>query len=141
MSSYSLIDHTADLRVELIAKNKKELFNEAVKALFFMLTDKKVEDIDLKEHAICRRIIKVPYNNLDEALIDFLNQLVFFIDTQQILPYDVRIKIRKKKVHSSVFFLKEGGIVQQREIKAATFHNFRIEESEMGFETLITFDI
>jgi SHS2 domain-containing protein len=141
MSSYSLIDHTADLRVVIEAENKRELFHEAVKALFFMLTDKTMEEIDLRSRYISRRVINIAYNNIDDALIDFLNQLVFFVDTEQILPYDARIQIKKNKVHSRVFFLKDYNNLLQREIKAATFHNFKIEESEEGFKTLITFDI
>ena len=141
MGSYSLIDHTADIGVELRAENRAGLFYESIRALFFILTGKDVNEIHLERKSLAKRKAKIKYDNLDDALIDFLNHLVFVVDTEHILPCDGFIKIKRHSIRSRVAFLKDNRHLIQREVKAATFHNFKIEKYRNGLKTRITFDI
>jgi len=141
MCAYKLFDHMADVGVEIRANDETSLFNEGLKALFFLFTNKKTEDIEYEDDDIIRNRFKLKYRNIDEALIDFFNHLIFLVDANHIIPVDLFVKIKKKKIFFNVYCLKNRENLLKMDIKAATLHNFKVEKDNRGLKTRIVFDV
>ncbi len=141
MGSYRLINHTADIGIEIKAKNEQELFFEGIRALFFLLTDREIERFQYDKNDLIKKRVKIRFELFDELFIDFINRILYIVDTFNILPVDLNMKMKRGVLQASVFFVEHSWVSIKREIKAATFHNFKIEKDKESLKTRIIFDI
>lgn len=89
---WKYIDHTADAMIQAFGKNLEEAFSNSAVAMFNLLTDiTKVED-KIK----CR--IKIQTNTLEKLLFDFLDELLFLLDTKLL----IFCKFSNIKISSSI---------------------------------------
>jgi SHS2 domain-containing protein len=70
----------------------------------------------------------------------FLEEILFYGEDEGMGFYEYEIIIEKE------YYLKakiHGGMIgkQQKEIKAVTFHNLNVAETESGYEVVIVFDV
>jgi SHS2 domain-containing protein len=135
-----LVDHTADIAVDIWGKDEHDFFNESIRALFFLLTDIKLENLHYTDK-IQRKKIKLDLSNFDEGYIDFINHIIRFVDIYSVLAVGVDVKMRNNKASFTVHFIKGYSSNIKREIKAATRHNFSVVRNDKEIKTRITFDI
>ncbi len=134
MKEYDVLEHSADLKILVRGQNMEELFNNALRGMFESVEPEAVS----KEER--RRKIEVKPSDPKLGLIDFLSEALFQSDTN----YEAY-----NNVEFDVF--EEGHIVAEligypikgfrEEIKAVTYHDFEITETDQGFEASIIFDI
>ena len=140
MSPFRLVDHTADIAVDIWGKDENDFFKESIRALFYLLTDTKVENVQYSKRLIKKRI-KLDLSSFDEGYIDFINRILTFVDMFAILVVEVDVLMRNAKATMTIYFIRGYNAFIKREIKAATRHNFRIVRNEKELKTRITFDI
>ena len=140
MSPFHTINHIADIAVVIQAKSREGLLSEGCRAVFFVLTGKVPAGRHPGETVMWKRV-KIGYKTFDTLFIDFLNWLVTTADVKGVLPVSVVPRIGKRRAAVTVGFIKakNGDII--REIKAATHHRYRVNESEGGLRTTVTFDV
>jgi SHS2 domain-containing protein len=135
---FELVDHTGDLGVRVFGESLPRLFDQAAQALTFILTDP--ETIRINE---TRRVLLEAKTD-EELLITWLNELVYLFDTEGLLfkTYDVR------SVHGHhLEALAHGEIyVEDRHpiktpVKAATYHQLKIEHHQGVWTTQVIFDL
>ena len=137
---YDLIDTTADIGVKAYGKDLCELFESCALAMFDIISDtKKIDGKGEME-------IKLAVDELDQLLVDFLNNLLYFKDTDNFVFASCKVKKISKKngkwlldatMSGEVF--QKGKHVVGKDVKAATYHRLEINEKE-GYATVI-FDI
>ncbi len=135
---YRVVDTTADIGVEAWGKDLKELFEETARGLLSLMAD--TEKVRVKEQ------IEWETEGIDaeDTLISMLNDIIYLHETKRMVFKDVQVKeIDEKRVR---FALKGERIDPERhtlntEVKAATYHNIRIERKEDGFKTRVIFDL
>lgn len=135
---YKLIDHTADIAIEVRGKDKKSLFMNCGRALFDLMYD--TEGVIGAESYN----IEAEGENIDELLINFLRELFFKIEIYKALLKDVEIiSIDDGKIVATVtgevYNAKKHTL--KTEIKAVTYHDVKIEETGGGLKVNIVFDI
>ena len=140
MSPFRLVDHTADIAVDIWGKDENDFFKESIRALFYLLTDTKVENVQYSKRPIKKRI-KLDLSSFDEGYIDFINRIITFVDMFAILVVGVEVLMRNAKATMTIYFIRGCNAFIKREIKAATRHNFGVVRNEKGLKTRITFDI
>jgi len=134
-NKYIIIDHEADIGLEIYGKSMEELFVNAVDGLFSLIVDAK----DVKPEKGKR--FDTSANG--ETLIVFLNELLYMWETEGFIPVDFALKIDNKKVAGTVI----GGIFDpakhtaKQEVKAVTYHGFSISKNENGFVARIILDV
>ena len=135
---FELVDHTGDLGVRVFGESLSQLFEQAAQALTFILTDP--ETIRIKE----TRKILLEAKTDEELLITWLNELVYLFDTEGLLfrAYDVL------SVHDHLLeALAQGEIyVEGRHsirtpVKAATYHQLKIENHQGVWTAQVIFDL
>ncbi len=82
---YRIIDHTADVGIEVEAGSLREAFEEAAMGMFSIMLD--VDKVEPRE----TRRVEVRGESLEDLLVSFLEELLFLFDTEQFVPGRVRI--------------------------------------------------
>ena len=134
---FEIINHTADVGILAYGADIGQAFANAAKALFSLITE--LDDVT----EILHRDIELEAPDEDGLLIEWLNELIYLFDTENILfkRFDIiklsnnQLKSRSygEKVDKSKHKLKTG-------VKAATYHMLKIDKGD-GCKVQVLFDI
>jgi len=135
---YRVFDHTADLGVEVSAATLEELYAAAAFALFDLLTD-----LSTVRAGIAREIVVTGKDPAD-LLVNFLREILymwngggFLIKTclvREVKPQRLKAVLRGETFDSGRHRIKQ-------EIKAVTYHQASVCETEKGFVAKVVFDV
>ncbi|MFA5270905.1 MAG: archease [Candidatus Omnitrophota bacterium] len=141
MKNCKILSHAADLRVSVSAKTVERLFANTGLCLFDLLTDTKAKPKITRE-------IQLEAQNLEELLVFWLNELISIFYSFKFLPLQYKIKISDlaelkilKAEVKGTDFDPYNNKHMKLEIKAATYHDLKIEKDKKGFSTQIIFDV
>lgn len=134
---FELIDHTADVGIIAHGASINQAFANAARGLFSIITD--LDDIREALH----RDIEVTAPDQESLLVEWLNELIYLFDTENIIfnRFDIthltntqlKARIYGEKVDSSRHELKTG-------VKAATYHMLKVKKNN-GYQAQVLFDI
>jgi SHS2 domain-containing protein len=140
---YTFLDHTGDIRVEIRAADRQQLFSEALIAFTDCLTDREgVEEISSRQ-------FELEAADMDLLLVEWLSELLYTFEAHELL-------FRRAEVS---FEGETNGILRLRAtawgepfdprrhpvhvtIKAVTYHGLEVQESEDGgWVARVVFDV
>lgn len=132
---FEIINHTADIGIKVRGKTLEELFLNSAKGLYSIM------EIEFKEEK-GKKIIEMKDNELEGLLIKFLNELIYYIESKRVAGIINNISIKENLEFQMSFEMKMYSISNLRkEVKAATYHNLKIEKKDEIYETTIIFDL
>ncbi|UCC94748.1 MAG: archease [Candidatus Omnitrophota bacterium] len=140
MEDFEFFEHTADVGVRVTGKTLNELFANSSKALFKLLVDS-----PLKQNK--KREIQLEAQTLEELLVNWLNELLSIFFAEKFLPLEYNIRIEdnpQSKNIRGVILGEEFNPYENKinmEIKAATYHNLRVEHNRDGYTAEVIFDV
>lgn len=137
-SRFELVDHTGDIGVWVFGESLSQLFEQAAHALTFILTEP--ETIRLKE----TRKIQLEAKTDEELLITWLNELVYLFDTKGLLfkTYDVlSVHDHRLEALTQGESYVEGRHPIKTPVKAATYHQLKIENRQGVWTAQVFFDL
>jgi SHS2 domain-containing protein len=134
---FEILDHTADVGIIAYGADLKQAFVNAAKGLSSLITS--LGDVNEALH----RDIELSAADRESLLVDWLNELVYYFDTEGLIfkRFEIsqlnnsHLKARGygEKVDSAKHKLKTG-------VKAATYHMLKIENNN-GYRVQVIFDI
>ncbi|MFC1914684.1 archease [Chloroflexota bacterium] len=134
---FEIIEHTADVGIIARGVSLNQTFANAARALFSIIT--RLENVA----EVLHRDIELVASDQESLLVDWLNELIYLFDTENVLfkrfeiseLNNTRLKARSygEKVDKSRHELKTG-------VKAATYHMLRIDKGD-GWQAQVLFDI
>ncbi|MEM3126544.1 MAG: archease [Candidatus Woesearchaeota archaeon] len=130
---------TADVAYEVWGDSLNELFEQAA----YAVTDCGVELSTVEEKE--ERNIEVEDEDIEHLLFDFLSELIFLKDAELFLPKKVIVNIDEKN-HKLQAIIKGEAIDQQKhklktDVKAMTYHMFKLEKMDKGYKATFILDI
>ena len=137
VKKFELIDHTADIGIAAYGADLKETFANAAYGLFSLMVD-----LDDVSESLCREA-RVTADNREDLLVEWLNDLIYIFDVDNVLLKRFEItRLTDKSLRAKCFGEK---IDPQRHrikmgIKAATYHMLQVEEGN-GFRAQVLLDI
>lgn len=134
---YRILPHTTDIRLKIYGQNLKELFLNSTLGLVELL------GIGLNQTAGRKRIVRLKARDAESLLVDWLNEILYIIQTKHFRPASIVIThCNGKKLEAALTGkYSKGEIPLLREIKAATYHNLEIRKKGKLFETEVLFDL
>lgn len=137
---YRLLDHTADLKVEIYGPGLKELFCNAAFMIFDVMLDlKKVREQGQYE-------IALQSTDLPELFLDWLRELLFLFSTRSFVTRRVEISalqsepaLLKAVVYGESYDPERHGL--KIEIKTPTYHQYQLERTQEGYRATVIFDV
>jgi SHS2 domain-containing protein len=127
------IEHTADWALRVWAPDLETLFATAAEGM------SSLSGIELSTEADVKSLVQLDAQDMETLLVDFLSEILFAGEDEGVGFDSFDIAIKNGKLTG----ILGGGKIknQEKQIKAVTFHNLRIDKTEMGFEVLIVFDV
>ena len=130
---YERIEHTADLAIRVTGSDLPDLFANTAAALFEMMAEPPAASEQMRE-------VLVESVDVEGLLVDWLNQLIFSHEVYG-ETYD-RFAITAFAPTELRATLYGGPTTRKlKTIKAATFHELIIKETEQGALAEIIFDV
>jgi len=136
---YKFLDHTADVMFEAYGSSLSELFeNSALATEETMINLKQIKQKTKKE-------INLENKNIENLLYDFLAELVYLKDAELLLFSKVKASIKKDKVYKLKVVLFGEKLTkkhdQKVDVKAVTWHNFKISKVKAKYKARVILDI
>lgn len=125
MGSYQLIEHTADMGIDIQGDDPADLFLQAALGLLAI--------ISAPMQAVGRQLQRVQVAGEDrgELLVNWLNEIIYLLETKGFYPLTFHIdeageKYLQARIEGEPFDPSRHPV--EREVKAVTYHRLRIEE-------------
>ncbi|MBY0522568.1 MAG: archease [Gemmataceae bacterium] len=121
---YETFEHTADLGLRIRAADLDTLFAEAAECMFSTV----VEDLRTVE-AKQRLEVQLPGEERELLLFDWLNELLYRLDTEHLLFCRFEVHVDEQGLHGSAWGepLDRERHALSHEVKAITYHGLRVE--------------
>ena len=139
MKLYKLIDHTADLGMEVTGRTKKELFTKAALSLMDIVVERKGTPFGGKEKALT-----VEGSDPADLLINFLREILYLFNGEALIVGKCEItKCGSKKLDARLLLepYNKKKHVMKTEIKAVTYHGLVVEKTKKGWKARVIFDV
>ena len=135
---YKTFDHTADLGIEVYGKNQHELFINAGRALFDLITD--LDTIELKTSLS----LNLEAVDREDLLVSWLSELLYFHQSEGYLLndfvlHDLEEQSLRATVKGELYEAQRHELI--REIKAVTYHQLTVARENERWKARIVFDI
>ena len=135
---FEIIDHTADIGIAAYGSDLKEAFAGAAAGMFSLMVE-----LASVEESTSRKVV-VSADNREDLLVAWLNELIYLHDTEGILFSRFIVRHLSEKeleadCYGEKFDISRHGI--KTGVKAATYHNVRIEEESGGCRVQVLLDI
>ena len=138
MQPFRVLEHTADVGFEAFGATREEVFANAARALFFLITD--LESIEP------RKPVVVMQKSLDppSLLVDWLSQLLYLHDGEGWLFSDFRVGLEgDNELVAEARGEKLDPARHQMKllVKAITYHQLVLEQTPAGWRAQVYVDI
>ena len=131
----------ADTAFQVEGKDLNELFENAAEALTISMAD--INLINSKRKVV----ISLSNNKVDLLLFDFLNELLFFKDSENLLFSKYNVKVQKSNDLYMLSASVEGEKADPKkhkittDVKAVTLHMFKLNKKDGIYKARIVVDI
>ncbi len=134
---WTLLDHTADIRMEVHGSSVGELFLNAAQGFTNLLATEKrgVPDTELG--------LSLAADNIEELLVDWLRELLFHHETRGFILVSADIEELSDTALRAKLAGRTRGPEEEPEIevKAVTYHGLSVQKNDSGYAVTIVFDI
>jgi len=150
-----VVEHTADIGIQVYGKTLEELFENSAYGMFSQITD--IEKVNPEEKVE----VQVEGYDKESLLVNWLNELLYLSTTKKMFFSQFKVKSifakdakgelpqrtqKKGELPKLLAWIKGQKIDCKKhfchlEIKAATYHNLKIEQNKEGYQTTIIFDV
>jgi len=130
----------ADIAFEATGKTMEEVFESCADAFSDISANvKKIQPKIKKE-------IKVEGETIEELLYNFLSELIYLKDVEQLLFAKYEVKIKRTKNYELIVTaygqnLNEIKKELRNDVKATTMHMFEVKQTEKGWRAQVVLDI
>jgi SHS2 domain-containing protein len=142
--SYEFLEDVAiaDIAFRAWGKDLEELFKVAGDATINVMIED-LDSIELKE----TRTFSLENDELDMLLFNFLQELVYYKDSEQLLLRAQQVEISEKDGLHQLNAVTTGEAIdrdrheQRVDVKAVTLHRFQLEKTDDGWTAMVILDI
>jgi len=142
--SYEFLEDiaTADIAFRAWGKDLEELFKAAGDATINVMIEE-LDSIELKE----TRTFSLENDALDLLLFNFLQELIYYKDSEILLLRAQQVQIEEKNGNHQLNAVTQGERLdpnrhQQRvDVKAVTLHRFQLEKTDDSWNAMVILDI
>ncbi len=135
---YTIFDHTADLGIEIYGKTLPELFANAAFAVFDIITDLRFV------RATEERQIVVEGSGWEDLLVNYLREILYLYNGEGLLLKEGTVtEIDQRRLLGAVSGERFNPARHRinAEIKAVTYHQAAVRETQDGWIGRVIFDV
>ncbi len=138
MDHYRLLEHTADMGIGAEAETLPALFQQAALGLLRIITS--CSDIQSRENVF----LELRAQDREELLVTWLTELLYLLEVRRFLPAAFEIvgmtdQQLSARVSGETLVPERHKL--EREIKAITYHQIKIEQTDNGWRAQVFVDL
>jgi SHS2 domain-containing protein len=148
MFKYTILDHTADIGIEVRGKSRKELFANVAAAMLDLMIEQKSSKKNINTSRAKaepqEKTISVEGSNLEDLLINFLREVLYLFNGEHWIMKRCQLcELSNKRLVAEL----QGEPYNQKqqyirtEIKAVTYHCLGISKTVEGWKARVIFDV
>lgn len=126
-------EHTADWELEIWAPNFTLLLEQAALGM------NALAGIRLSPGKRIARKFSITFNDLEQALVSFLEELLFIAEMENLAFDEFGIKVNGNKINVNAVGTEI--LAMSKEIKAVTYHNLVVLSAQSSLSVRIVFDV
>jgi SHS2 domain-containing protein len=128
------VEHTADLALKVHGHSLEEIFANAAYGLFSLMAD-----LENLSPSVSREVHLVAPDR-ESLLVDWLNELLYLHEVEGEIYTRFEIETLSSTALSAIVWGAKM-TASKLTVKAATFHDLEIRETEGGYMTTVVFDV
>jgi SHS2 domain-containing protein len=135
--SFQFIDHTADVGIRVSAATLEEVFETAGLAFAELVTS-----TNSLEYRVERRFTLLE-DDIETLLVSWLQELLYLLDTEGLIFGRFQVKLQDSSLEAAAWGEVFNPEVHEMrtEIKAVTYHQLEVTQSDEGWQAQVIFDI
>lgn len=138
MSPYEILSHAADLKIKAVGETKEMVFSEILRGVFESAGPE--FDFKQKEAEKTTREVKIKSANLNNMLVEFLNEAIYFSEEESVAYVIAEFKkLTDTEMKATIFGQKVRKF--HKPVKAASYHGTIIKEKDGKWEAVARFEI
>ncbi len=114
---YRQLNHTADVRYEIICDSEEQLFKEFINIFKDHYTVRFKDKETTFEYELSKSI--------EDAIFDIVNDWIYLIESKKLFPWDCRVENGKL-----ICAFREYEQIEGTELKAVTYHGLVVNRSD-----------
>jgi len=138
LRTFEILDHTGDIGIIVYGRDLHELFFNAGRAFFSLLTNLN------RIRTTLERTIVLQSENLEELIVAWLGELLYLFDAQGLLFREFHLEELNRcglRATARGEIFQPSRHVLKREIKAVTYHQVKVEKKGGKWQGRIIFDL
>jgi SHS2 domain-containing protein len=139
VKNYELIEHTADVGIRVKGKDLEGLFENTALAMFDIIAEKAA---DKEPSRIEKFLIEQKASNLEELFVNWLNELLSLSATKEKIFCEFKFRnLDERNLEAEALGCNIKDYKINTEIKAATYHELKLEKTGSGWQAEVIFDV
>ncbi|PWH18995.1 MAG: protein archease [Anaerolineae bacterium] len=127
------VEHAADWALQVWAPQLDSLLEQAARG---MLT---LAGIQVSNASAIECEIEITFLDREQLLVKFLSELLYFIEQENLAFTEYQLSLDRDRLKARVRGYPIRSI--DKAIKAVTYHNLEVRQTERGYEAYIVFDV
>lgn len=125
MKDVEFLEHKADIKFKASGSTLGKAFENSALAMFHSMYKKRV-DADLKNH------IEVSGRDLESLLYNFLEELLFLLDSENFFLSEIKVRVDEKKfkLEADIFGDSAGKYPIGLDVKAVTYNEMFVKKEK-----------
>ena len=135
---FEFIEHTADIGLVAYGADMKQVFANAARGLFSLITE--LDAVSEKK----KRDIQVSAPDREALLVNWLNELIYLFEAKGILFNRFEITNITDGELKAIAYGEKINLAKHElktQVKAATYHLLKIEQKDDGWRAQVIFDV
>lgn len=134
---YTVLSHTADTGIEACAESLEDLIAEMALGMFSLM----VEQFSLRASDELR--VRIEARSREDLVVDVLSELLYRFEVGEVIPTSIRVSIagRNAATVAAAVVPMAGVEMIGPPIKAVTYHDLVIDETNEGWYGRVYFDV
>lgn len=135
-AGFEEVEHTADIALRVRGRDLRELLVNAALGLGTLLTD----HVDTSAEAVQTRQVEVEAFDPESLLVGWLSELIYWAEKDRFVCHAVEMH-EVSSTHLKATCIGSCAPELRHHIKAVTYHNLHIVQTDQGLETIVVFDV
>ena len=135
---FDLIEHTADIGIAAYGVDLKQVFANAARGLFSLITELDT----ISEKNVYHIHVSAP--DREALMVNWLNELIYRFEVKEMLFHRFTINTLTNTELKATGYGEKIDLAKHElkiQVKAATFHMLKIKQNNDGWEAQVIFDV
>jgi SHS2 domain-containing protein len=138
--NYTIIEHTADIGIAVEAPDCAGIFVNAAEGMFDIMAERR--DTNAPDTPGIKLDVRLTAENQDELLVNWLNELLSLSASKGLIFTGYKIhRLTERSLDASVSAEDIKRYRQNKEFKAATYHELELLRGPDSFKAKVIFDV